>query len=84
MRPAKLRAKPGPEPRSGGHDQLQERQCVSRTAEKPLLCAMLISPRPRESAVEIVHLINSRNQNVALLALAVCCNRGDASWRGDD
>ncbi|KAJ5585100.1 uncharacterized protein N7459_004900 [Penicillium hispanicum] len=26
---------------------------------------------PRESAVEIVHLINSRNQNVALLALAL-------------
>lgn len=27
---------------------------------------------PRESAVDIVHLINNRNQNVALLALAVC------------
>ena len=26
---------------------------------------------PRESAFEIVQLINSRNQNVALLALAV-------------
>ncbi|KAJ5785537.1 uncharacterized protein N7503_010749 [Penicillium pulvis] len=26
---------------------------------------------PRESAIEIVHLINSRNQNVALLALAL-------------
>lgn len=29
------------------------------------------TPRPRESAFDIVHLINSRNQNVALLALAV-------------
>jgi hypothetical protein len=28
--------------------------------------------RPREAAVEIVHLINARNQNIALLALAVC------------
>jgi hypothetical protein len=27
--------------------------------------------RPREAAIAIVHLINSRNQNVALLALAV-------------
>jgi hypothetical protein len=26
---------------------------------------------PREAAIAIVHLINSRNQNVALLALAV-------------
>jgi hypothetical protein len=26
---------------------------------------------PREAAFEIVHLVNSRNQNVALLALAV-------------
>ena len=26
---------------------------------------------PREAAFEIVHLINSRNQNVSLLALAV-------------
>jgi hypothetical protein len=36
--------------------------------------AMLItsSHSPRESAVDIVHLINNRNQNVALLALAVC------------
>jgi hypothetical protein len=38
---------------------------------------------PRESAVDIVHLINNRNQNVALLALAVCdYEPRDDSWRG--
>lgn len=31
----------------------------------------LTSYRPREAAFEIVHLVNSRNQNVALLALSV-------------
>ena len=32
---------------------------------------LILLNRPREAAVEIVHLINARNQNIALLALAV-------------
>lgn len=75
MQPAKLRAKSGPEPRSRGPDQFQERQCVSRKHLNPDYVPHANPDsvrRPRESAIEIVHLINSRNQNVALLALAVC------------
>ncbi|KAJ6163962.1 hypothetical protein N7470_002634 [Penicillium chermesinum] len=44
---------------------------------------------PREAAIEIVHLINARNQNIALLALGVCSipfppplPLPDATWRG--
>lgn len=44
---------------------------VHRPAPLKLIHSTLHPSRPREAAFEIVHLINSRNQNVALLALAV-------------
>lgn len=77
MRSTKLRAQSGPEPRSGRSCQLQEGQCVSRTPPTPCIAHTDLFASPRESAIEIVHLINSRNQNVALLALAVCSELGE-------
>lgn len=74
LRPPELRAQPRSEPRSRRPDQHQEGECVS-ACPVPSACSSsaycLRACSPREAAFEIVHLVNSRNQNVALLALAV-------------
>lgn len=79
LRTDKLRTESRIEPRSRGLDKSEERQCVSGAVHQGRTiddihdseADICVINSPREAAIAIVHLINSRNQNVALLALAV-------------
>jgi hypothetical protein len=72
LRSTESGAQPGHESRGCRFDQLEEGECVgSRLSTFQVEEGTYISCRPRESAVLIVQLINSRNPNVSLLALAV-------------
>lgn len=77
LRSPKYGAEPSFESRGLGSHKFQERECVRLTVLLQLQHIELTAGlRPREAAVTIVQLINSRNPNVSLLALAVCISIG--------